>query len=250
MIEFQKPLLSRCPITCLAILCIAFIFPAVAPCQQDQNSEIIRGIDASVAARDQNVLAYTVTEHYSVFRARDKDHPIAQMIVKTDYEQGRGKAYTILSESGSAVMRREVFGRLLDNEKAMNEPANRAKELITSANYTMRVQGKDNAGGRSCLIVSIMPKQNAPYLFRGKIWVDAKDESIVQLEGIASQSVSIFTGPAQISRTYANIEGFPMATHATAASSSWLLGLTTIDIDYTGYAVKLREAPKIASGTP
>jgi hypothetical protein len=250
MIEFLKLHHFRSFLSSLAIVSIALAFHATAPCQEDQNSAIIRGIDASVAARDANVLAYTVTEHYSMYRSRDKDHPVAEMSVKTDYEQGRGKSYTILSESGSALLRREVLERVLDHEKIMNEPANLVRELITSANYTMHIQGTENAGNRSCFVVAIAPKHNAPYLFSGKIWVDAQDESIVQLQGIASQSVSFFTGPAQVSRTYASINGFPMATHAAAASSSWLLGLTTIEIDYTGYQIKLREAPKVVSGTP
>jgi hypothetical protein len=77
--------------------------------------------------------------------------------------------------------------------------------------------------------------------------VDARDYSIVQLYGMASKSASVVTGPAQVTRQYANFNGFPMATHAQAISKSWALGQTTIKIDYSGYEVML-QTPKIPEG--
>lgn len=225
---------------CIFVFCMIAAHPAVASGQRIDSSAVIRGIDASVAARDQYVLAYTVTESYRVYRNQDKDHPAAEMTVKTRYEQGIGKTYTVLSESGSELLRREVLERILENEQTMNQPANRSRELITSANYNMTVQGNEAIQGRNCIEVSIVPRQTAPYLFTGKIWVDAQDQSIAQLEGVASKGASILTGPAHLSRMYAKVDGFPMATRATATTSSFLLGLTTIQIEYTGYQVTLR----------
>ncbi len=94
--------------------------------------------------------------------------------------------------------------------------------------------------GRACRVVAIVPKKSSPYLFRGTIWVDAQDGSIVKLEGVASKAASVLAGATQVSRQYANMNGLPMATRATAVAGSWLLGQTTIDIDYSGYEMALR----------
>jgi hypothetical protein len=230
----------------LSILASSFALALIAgipfrlPAQMTSNDAVVRGIDAAVAAREENVMAYTVTEHYSIFRNEDKDHPAAQVMVKTSYQKDHGKTYTIISQSGSSIILKQVIPRILDSEREINQPSNRMHSLLTSANYNMKVQAEDKVAGRDCLVVQITPRRSSSYLFTGKLWVDAADQSIVQLEGIASKSPSMFAGATQVSRTYDRINGYGMATHATAISNSWILGRTTIQIEYTGYQITLR----------
>lgn len=212
----------------------------VGAAQEIDNATVVHGIDGSVFHRDNNLLGYTVTEHYTVFRSGEKAIPAAEMTVKTTFTRDVGKSYQIESESGSELLRKEVLARVLEDEKTMNEPANRAQELITLANYRMTVQGREVADGRNCFVVAIEPRRTAPYLFKGKIWVDAENKDIVRLEGVASKGTSMVTGPAQVVRRYAEIAGFPMATYASATVSSWLLGPTRVEIEYSGYAVRQR----------
>jgi len=209
---------------------------------QTADAAVIQGIDASVVSRDQNVVAYNVTEHYTVFRHLDKAHPAAEMTVKTAYQRDKGKSFTVLNESGSELILKQVLARVLEGERTATQPANRATALITSANYTMQVKGHQVLDGRNCINLSIAPRHGSPYLFQGDLWVDALDYSIVHLSGLASKSPSMLAGQTQVARHYANFDGFPMATHATAVSSSWLLGQTTIEIEYTGYQIEVREA--------
>lgn len=194
-------------------------------------------IDAAVQARDDGIESYTVTEHYALFRDGDEAHPAAEMRVKATYRRNGGKNYETLEESGSSLLRKQVLEAILDNEKRMSQPENRPRAVITSANYDMTLQDAEILDGRNCVVVFLKPKRRSPYLFNGTIWVDAQDGSIVRLEGTASKSASVLIGPAQVSRQYAMIDGFPMATHAQAFSNSWLLGTTTIKIDYSGYQI-------------
>jgi hypothetical protein len=115
---------------------------------------------------------------------------------------------------------------------------------FTSANYEMQLKpgGVQLLDGRECFALDIHPKHKAPNMIDGTLFVDAKDGSIVQIEGTASQSPSIFTGAAQVLRHYVNVNGFSMATQARAASDSWLLGRTTVTIDYRNYQIQLRPA--------
>jgi hypothetical protein len=100
--------------------------------------------------------------------------------------------------------------------------------------------GTEQLNGRECLAVAISPRRKAPNLVEGTLWVDAKDYAIVQIEGTASKSPSLFTGPAQMMRQYANLSGFAEATRARAVSNSTLLGQTTVTIDYSDYQIQLR----------
>ena len=214
------------------------------PAQQLDNATVVQHIDAAVQARLDHIAEYSVTEHYAVFRGGDETHPAAEMTVKTVYRKEQGKSYTTLSESGSSFLRSQVLATLLEKEKQINLPGNRDAALIKSANYEMKlVSGQPQPlAGRDCLVLSITPRRESPALFNGTLWVDAKDFTIVQLEGQAAKSYSVFTGPAQVARQYALIDGFSMATHARAASNSALFGQTVIKIDYQGYEIKLAPA--------
>jgi hypothetical protein len=213
----------------------------VATAQQPDAAAVIRGIDAAVHARVDGIEGYTVTEHYAVYRGGDEAHPAAEMTVKTVYRKATGKSYTILSESGSAILRKYVLHDILESERQINLPGNREASWIISDNYEMKLQSgaTEQLDGRECYVVAITPKRKAPNLIIGRIWVDARDESLVQIQGTASKSVSVFTGPTQLMRQYINVNGFAMATHARAVASSALFGPTVIKIDYQNYEIQL-----------
>jgi hypothetical protein len=212
--------------------------------QQPDPASIIQRVDAAVKARVDHVASYTVTEHYAVFRGNDEIHPVAEMTVKTDYHHETGKSYTILSGSGSEFIRAHVLGAILDSEKNINLPGNREHSWLTSANYQMQLKpgGIQRIGDRDCLALSIIPRHKAPNIIEGTLWVDATDGSIVRIEGTASQSPSIFTGPAQVMRQYVNVNGYGMASQARAVTDSFLLGRTIITINYRNYQIQLDPA--------
>ena len=220
------------------VLCL--ILPgAIIPgrTETDPNGAVLQGIDASVHAREDHLLGYSVTEHYAVFRKHDELHPAAEMVLKTTYQRDSGKNFNVVSSSGSLLLRK-LLDEVLDTEKKMTQPSNRVAVLITPANYEMTVKGPVTVDGRNCIAVAIKPRRQSPYLFSGTLWVDAQNQAIVQLQGVASKSPSVLTGPTQVARQYSLIDGFPMATHARAVSTSSLLGQTVIKIDYTGYQIQ------------
>jgi len=224
----------------LAALCIACAGLGTAMGQQPYSQAILQKIDAAVKARLDEIAEYTVTEHYSVFRSGDEAHPVAEMTVKTTYKRDTGKSYIVLSESGSALIRNLVLGAILDNEKQINAPGVREGSWITTANYEMKVKpgGIQKMDGRDCVALALTPLRKTPYLVEGTLWVEAKDGNIVQLEGKASRSSSILTGPTQMMRQYKDIDGFAEATHARAESDSFLFGRTVVTIDYQGYQIQ------------
>ncbi len=214
---------------------------AVVPlsAQSDANAEIIQKIDASVHAREEGLLGYTVNERYTVFRNHDETHPVAEMMVRTTYQRDMGKSFSIVSQKGSDLMRR-VLEVILDNERRLTQPASRGGAVISPANYEMSVKGRAVIDGRNCVAVALKPRHASDYVMNGMAWVDPQDGSIVRLEGITARSPSVFSGASQVSRQYTMLDGFPMATHARAVSNSWLVGQTVITIDYTDYAIQLR----------
>jgi outer membrane lipoprotein-sorting protein len=227
-----------------AVFSLIWLGTAAIAAQQPDSASVIALVDAAVKDRIDHVESYTVTEHYAVFRGKDETHPAAEMTVQTLYRKDSGKSYTILSESGSEFIRNHVLRTLLDNEKNLNLPGTVERSWFTSANYEMQLKpgGIQLLNGRECLTLAIAPRRKATNMIAGTLWVDAKDGSIVQIVGTSTQSPSIFTGAAQVMRLYASVNGFAMATQARAVSDSFLLGRTTVTIDYRDYHIQLRPA--------
>jgi hypothetical protein len=210
---------------------------------QPDSASVIRQIDAGVAARVDNVLSFTDVEHYSVYRGGDETHPAAEMTLRDNYKKGVGKEYTVLSQSGSGIILRFGLKPLIENEKTINLPGNVEKSWFTSANYEMKLKpgGMQSLNGRDCYVLAVTPKAAAPNLIIGTIWADARNGSLVQIEGVASKSPSAFAGTTHMMRQYTNISGFSMAMHARAESTSMIFGQTVVTIDYSNYQLQLRQ---------
>ncbi len=212
------------------------------PSERISDQEIVKRIDAAVYERTNALARYTVKEQYDVYR-NGETKPSAQMTVQTVYSYSGGKDYTLVAQSGSQLLRTVVLDKVLAGVRDMARADRRESVWVTSANYEMHPEpGTVAMNGRPCLIVDIKPRRKSPQLFKGKVWVDASDFSVLRLEGVPAQSISIFTGQTSVMRDYAKIEGFSMATHAEASSHSFLLGYTLMKIDYTGYQIQ-RGAP-------
>ena len=220
----------------------ALLITAALPAQQPDAAAIIRDLDAANQARFSNVLGFTDVEHYSVFRGSDQVHPAAEIIVKMTYKKGIGKDYVIVSKSGSSLIQKVGLQPLLDNEKAINDPAKVARSWLTSANYDMHLKSgvAQSIGGRLCLALAITPRHKAPNMIDGTLWVDADTHTLVEVEGVASKSPSVFAGTTKMMRRYATMQGYAMATHARAESNSLLFGRTVVTIDYNDYHFELR----------
>lgn len=228
--------------TC-AIGAVTFLmaFGAAGIAGQAPNPEtVIRGIDAAVYTRYDNVLGFTAIERYSVFKGNDETHPVAEMTVKDNYTKGVGKTYTVLSRTGSGFVMKIGLEPLLENEKIINLPGNLQQSWFTSANYTMNLSGTERLDGRTCLRLAVQARHKARNTIDGTIWVDAKNDTLIQIQGVATKDPSAFAGATHLMRQYVEIQGYSMAKHARAESSS-IVGRIVVTIDYSDYHLQLRQ---------
>jgi hypothetical protein len=226
----------------VASVCILVLFRAPGLTQEHDPAAVIRSVDAAVAARFENILGFTDVEHYAVYRGDDQVHPAAEITVRDTYQKGVGKTYIVMSQSGSSILLHFGLKPLLANEQTINQPGNVEKSWFNSANYVMRLNSAavQNLNGRNCFALDIKPKEVAPNLIIGTMWVDARDETLVQIDGVASKNPSAFSGITHMMRQYTNINGYSMAIHARAESDSALLGRTVVMIDYSDYKLEIK----------
>ena len=205
-------------------------------------ADLVQRIDAANQARFDNVVSFTDTEHYAVYRGDDETHAAAEMTVKMTYHKGEGKRFEILSQTGSQVIQKFGLEPLIENERELNDPAKVQNSWFTTANYEMQVKADETRqmNDAPCVAVAITPKRTAPNMIDGKLWIDPTDGTIAQVEGVASRSPSIFAGTTHMMRQYTKVDGFAMATHARAESHNALFGRTVVTIDYSDYKLELR----------
>jgi hypothetical protein len=233
-----------------ALIISAFVIFANRPAraQQQDAATIIHDLDSANQSRFDNVLQFSDTEHYRVYRGKDQTL-VAEMTVRVTYKKGVGKSYRILSQSGSSLIQKHGLQPLLDNEKAINDPAKAAQSWFTSANYKMKLKpGVTRViDGHDCIAIAISPRRQAPNMLEGTLWVDAHTHMQIEVDGIASKSPSIFAGTTKMMRRYADMHGYAMATHASAESSSFFFGRTVVTIDYSDYEFEMRNEKQHSS---
>ena len=215
-----------------ALLLACLLIPAFASTSRDG---VVQAIDKAQQNREERLNGYTVTEHYTIRNSRFA--AAAEMTVSVTYTKGVGKKYQVISRSGPPFLQTHVLDRLLSEQEQLSRGEKRAKILVTSANYQIRLIGKENLNGRPCDVVELNPRTKSPHLLKGKAWVSAEGQLLLRIEGKPTASVSFLAGRPAIVRDYEEVDGFSLAEKSHAVSESFLLGKTDLTIEYTGYRV-------------
>jgi hypothetical protein len=218
---------------------------------QASGPAVYRQIDAAVQHRVRHVAAFTDVERYDVYRGHDETNSVAEITVRATYRRGVGTSYQILSQSGSDLVRKFGLIPLLKHEDQLSQPGNMEHAWFTSANYEMKLKSGqvEPIDGRPCYELAISPRHKAPNALVGTLWVDARDFSIVKVEGVASRRPSMLAGMTRMMREYKDVNGFPMATHARAVSNGLVIGRTVVTIEYSDYHLVLNPGTPAAAGT-
>ncbi len=211
-----------------------FLTCAATPDEED----LARRIDQAVFRQQALLESYSDLEHYTLRNSRLKD--TAEMVVRTEYHQDKGKTFHVISETGPAILRIRVFKSLLVDEQDRSNGEMKRESSVTSANYRMRLAGRTTFENRPCYILELIPKRKTKYLLSGRAWVLADDYSLVRIEGKTAASVSFWTGKPFIVREYQKIDGFWVAKKTQATTSDWLTGRSDLMIEHSQYAIVAR----------
>ncbi|MFZ1997972.1 MAG: hypothetical protein WAU73_01140, partial [Candidatus Sulfotelmatobacter sp.] len=171
------------------VCAIAFLiigFPAVA--QQANVSAPLSADEVMGRVAQMNEVRAKALESYSSVRSYHLEchclsHKKADMVVLTDYQAPNKKEFTIVSESGSGTVRDRVFKKLLEAEQESMRDENQQRSAITPENYTFQVSDYEKTDTEEFYVLDAQPQSKNKFLFRGHIWVNAKDFAITRVEG-------------------------------------------------------------------
>ena len=101
----------------------------------------------------------------------------------------------------------------------------------------MNLLGEQQLGPYRCFVAEAVPKRKAKYLFEGRIWIDAKDYSVVRIEGHPATKLSFWIQHAEFVRQYQKVDRFWLPEKDQTLVQVRLYGKKILKIDHRNYVV-------------
>jgi hypothetical protein len=196
------------------------------------GDEILARVEVETSRRHTELKDFSAARQYTMKNLRFGKQ--AATSVRMEYGQVAGDRFTVLTRSGSNKLNGIIDEVLASEALASVAPAN-ARHEISAANYRVRLLGTEIAGGRSCYVLELSPKFKSRSLIVGKAWVDPASYAIVRVEGQFAASLSSLVGAPRITEDFVEVLGFWLPAHLTSVASSFLLGITELEIVFSNY---------------
>src|SRR5215469_5398298 len=214
--------------------------PAVA--QQATVSAPLSGDEVMQRVVQMNEQRASALETYTSVRTYHLEchglsHKTADMVVRAEYEAPNKKVFTIVSESGSGTVRSHVFKKLLEAEQESGREENQERSAISPQNYTFQLTDYQKIDGNEFYAFEARPLTKNKFLFRGRIWVDAKDFAIAEVEGEPAVNPSWWTLKTDFKRSYQKIGSLWLPESNDSETKVRIFGTAVLTIKYREYQI-------------
>ena len=211
--------------------------------------EIITRMLAMNDVRAAALHAYQGTRTYQVSYKGFPKNLSAKAVVKLDFTAPDKKQFTIVSEEGSKLLVNRVIKKAIESETEAATPEFRNRSALSDANYTFKMIGNVNDGGRPCYLLQVSPKREDKYLYDGRICVDAADFAVVRVDAKPAKNPSFWISRAHVDSRSEKIGQFWLPASLRSTSHVRIGGDAELDIHYGNYQVSPVNPPHSA-GTP
>jgi hypothetical protein len=240
MIRFSQGLKFQAGRILPTLTFLAACIPALA--QQTTVSAPLSADEVMRRVAQMNEQRANALETYSSIRTYHLEchclsHKKADMVVRAEYEAPNKKVFTIISESGSGTVRSRVFKKLLEAEQESMRKENQERTAITPENYTFQLTDYQKINGNEFYVLEARPLNKNKFLFRGRIWVDAKDFAIAHVEGEPAVNPSWWTVKTDFKRHYQKIGDFWLPESNESETKVRIFGTAVLTIKYGEYQI-------------
>jgi hypothetical protein len=130
-----------------------------------------------------------------------------------------------------------VLMKLLDSEQEAQRQQNRQELELTPKNYEFALTETQHTADGDFYVLAVTPRRKTKYLYRGKIWVEARNFAVARMEGEPVKNPFFWISHTQIEYTWANIAGFWLPVHNQSVTQVRMGGKALLTIDYTEYQI-------------
>ena len=194
-------------------------------------------LNAANLQRAEQLDGYTAERHYTVSYRGFPGPLTASMVVDVTYTAPSTKTFRIVSHSGAKLLFDEVLTKLLKSEQeAAHDPA---KTALSPDNYTFTLLGQQMVEGRHCYLLHAESKTESKFLYRGKVWVDAEDYAVTQIEAAPAKDPSFWIKDTKVHHVYAKTAQFWLPASIRSETVMRFGGTAVLTIDYGTYSVMM-----------
>jgi hypothetical protein len=161
----------------------------------------------------------------------------AEMIVDVKYQSPGTKEFTIQSTTGSKVIIDKVFKKLLQAEKDALAAEAQSRTALNSDNYDFTLVGYEGTRFSSMYVLVVEPRRKDKFLYRGRIWVDAKDFAVARLEAEPAKNPSFWTKNSAVEQVYMKVSDFWLPARNHSITAIRLGGRAELTIQYNNYQI-------------
>lgn len=216
-----------------------------APAAHLSLAEIVNNITVRNAERADALRHYQGTREYQVDYKGFYGNLHAEMVVTVSYDAPATEEFTVVSQSGSKWMINHVIKRLLETEQESIKDQNRAGIQVTSDNYYFTLLGTQETGDGCPYVLGVQPKVPTKFLFRGRIWINAKDFAVCRIDAEPAKNPSFWIKKTEIHHSFVKLGDFWVPAKNSSTSDIRLNGRATLTIKYEDYMFP--DAPSVQS---
>jgi len=236
----------RQPASGVLFLYLAAAGGSAAPQTESTAPSVATIIARMTEARAENrsrLRPYVVTRDYLLF-GRERHSARSQVIADLSFFPPDFKKYAILKTNAGGLGER-VVRRVLEAEAEIAK--HHRSTDVSPDNYDFRFLGEEDADGRRCYVLELLPRRKEATLLRGNIWVDANTYLIHRAEGEPAKNASWWMRDVRIRLLYGDVGGMWLQTASEATAHVRIAGPYTIvsrDIRYRIGEVAARSGPE------
>lgn len=209
--------------------------------------QIVVRLEQHEASQARELEHYDAIRHYRVQYRGFKVNIAGTLDVQVNYDQGSGKTFRLLSQSGSKLLCDKVLKRAVESEKEASQ--DRQSTALTPANYRFQLAGTDTLDGRTAYIVQVEPLREGKFLYRGKVWVDSTEFAVRKIEVEPAKNPSFWITSTEIENTNSDTDGVWLPAKNRSESKIRIGGTAVLTIDYGVYHVVLaNQSPTARKG--
>jgi outer membrane lipoprotein-sorting protein len=223
-------------------ICTSLIIASPAVAQQTIASAPLSADEVMAHVVEMSITRAKALEGYSSLRTYHLEcnclsYKKADMVVRVSYQAPDHKEFAIVSASGSGTVRDRVFRKLLEAEQESMRLENQQQSAITPENYSFYMSDYEKTDKSDIYVLDVQPRTKNKFLFRGHIWVDAKDYAIIRVEGEPAVNPSWWTEKTDFKRRYQQIGDFWLPESNESETKVRVLGTAVLTIDYRDYQI-------------
>lgn len=240
---------SRKIFSSLAMLLSLAAVPDLATAQRNARAEIstpsaplsLEQVVSNLEQRNaQRAAALEQFEGKRIYRMQYRGFPSdrdAEMVVKVSFRAPNSKEFTVVSQTGSKFVIDHIFRKLLEGEQEAAKGDNGHDTALTRQNYNFELTGYEPTQDGGQYVLNLLPRTKNKFLYRGKIWIDAKDFAVVRIEGEPGKNPSMWIRKTDIAHRYVKVNDFWLPAENHTESFIRLGGKATLSIEYQDYKI-------------